>query len=608
MDKQKNSLQERKLQQENREAWNKTQAVKQKEEADSQPTDKLAGQFAEAAAGKRSDIQMEPARKPWSEDAAEPSKKEEALLRAALSAQLQQEYAKEANKEQEIEHTFSPEFKACIAELIANAGNADTAGKAEQESKNRIGLEKENQTKRNQSGESAKTFAFAQQNEKADGQENIIQLNELEAWRSTREAKKQAAARAQARMAGKLAARNQRRKKMLMQAASVLFLFGIGMFGARQVGLMGGAASSAAVSEARVGAEAGGKAFSSAPEQADKALKSAETGQDAGLQQAGRSSETGSVGTGAGADARGNDAGESEAAFSRRMAEADDKAPLAGTQNERAAGQQSQNETAVQAQAEGENSVGQGAPQADAAAPAAAAFRSEAPADTAEGTDKSTGETAGNNAAGAVMGANQNAETGAADGEKAAFADGNETEHAQIPNPIQEVSGTDAFAEKLGFSVPFSSENRSGIRYSIIGEEIAQINYYSERLQTDVTYRAAKTDKLLEEGTNKNSNAGESTAADADEAAAQQNEAVQVLSGVYANFDESRTETWLAQQAGESIPVTVRFQEDGSGTGTLASWQHGGITYTLWAGSAGKTAKSSFGEEAAALAGTKNRQ
>lgn len=126
---------------------------------------------------------------------------------------------------------------------------------------------------------------------------------------------------------------------------------------------------------------------------------------------------------------------------------------------------------------------------------------------------------------------------------------------AAVPNPIREVAGTAAFAEELDISMPAPETLGTEFSYSIISDTIAQVNYESKKLGSEVTYRAA------------DSEAGDTA-------------------GVYYTFDESspsqRSVLLEEPDVMRAQGITVTFTTDKEVTGALARWSYNGANYSLW--------------------------
>lgn len=135
-----------------------------------------------------------------------------------------------------------------------------------------------------------------------------------------------------------------------------------------------------------------------------------------------------------------------------------------------------------------------------------------------------------------------------------------ETARASIANPIQEVSGPEAFSETLGFSLTAEQGTQhTALQYSIISDEIAQIQYHCEALQSDVTLRAARGTEALTDGSQ--------------------------IAGVYYAFDEAREKQFAIEKDGQAVTASLQFVKTaapGEAAGALATWKAGELIYSLW--------------------------
>ena len=114
----------------------------------------------------------------------------------------------------------------------------------------------------------------------------------------------------------------------------------------------------------------------------------------------------------------------------------------------------------------------------------------------------------------------------------------------QIPNPVVEVDGADAFAA-LGLSLD-APDSAQQVCYSIISNELAQVQFALDG--RSYTYRGAKTKEDI--------------------------------SGVYETFDDSS----LALEAdgdGFCASITVKTIQKGAGGG-LATWSYDDAQYSLF--------------------------
>ena len=173
----------------------------------------------------------------------------------------------------------------------------------------------------------------------------------------------------------------------------------------------------------------------------------------------------------------------------------------------------------------------------------------------------------------------------------AAGASGSENT-VQLPNPITEVNGAEEFVKQLGFSLsvyPAAAE-RTDTAYSLISNETAQIRYYSATVDSQMVYRAEKKETLLAELPEQERKPGEAELGE---------DAWRLLSGIYDPFDESRTEFWTVkgENGAPDIPITVRIVESEGSSGALATWEKDGILYTLWAEDASRH-RNEVGKEA----------
>ena len=162
----------------------------------------------------------------------------------------------------------------------------------------------------------------------------------------------------------------------------------------------------------------------------------------------------------------------------------------------------------------------------------------------------------------------------------------------QLPNPIRKLSGPEEFAKQLGFSLsvyPAAAE-RTDTEYSLISNKTAQIHYYSETIDSKMVFRAEKKETLLAELPEQERKPGEAELGE---------DVWRTLSGIYYPFDESRTEFWTVKgENGEpDIPITVRIVESEESSGALATWEKDGVLYTLWAEDASRH-RNAVGKEA----------
>lgn len=119
---------------------------------------------------------------------------------------------------------------------------------------------------------------------------------------------------------------------------------------------------------------------------------------------------------------------------------------------------------------------------------------------------------------------------------------------AQIPNPVVEVDGPEAF-ESLGFSVD-APEGAENVRYSIIADQLAQVNF--TLAGREYTYRAADTEDDI--------------------------------TGVYETFD---TEELNIEADGEDWYASVNVRTiSGGQRGGVALFDYDPIRYSLYTGDA----------------------
>lgn len=522
--------------------------------------------------------------------------KQDTLLHAALLAQLEEEYGRDAAGMQEnavaLEHEFSPAFQARISSLIAQADEIAERGREAAPDETKKSADRILSLEELQEAAQAK--------EEKEREKKVISRDTLAARRKAREEQRQRAHEANERMAGALfdlpskkartakkrtdrsAGRSARRchARSLVQAASVLLLLGIFVFGAERAGFLRGQSEQSAVPmEAAAGKTNREAERAAEPNEAEAAQEPLALNAPA----AANASEA------AGAPYAAEN-GSAYSTFSERIAKERSAEPLPGT----AAGEESQPETAGNASA-------------DADAPALAKV---GPVSRSAGGDEAS-------AAAKTQAPESETGAGAAAyaGRSAAEPD---TKTVQLSNPIQEVSGTEAFKEQLGLIVPFGTAYRSDIRCSIIDGETAQIQYYSENLRSDVSYRAGKAKSFYDEAETKQGNAGTDTSsAGANGEVSDEVAAGRLLAGVYYAFDESLTEHWGAYWSGEAagvsdpanagngkstgyLGVTVCFPKAGNGDGALAVWQIDDTLYSLWVSDA-SYAPDAVGKEAVSL-------
>ena len=212
-----------------------------------------------------------------------------------------------------------------------------------------------------------------------------------------------------------------------------------------------------------------------------------------------------------------------------------------------------------------------------------------APSGTAGGTTAGTvpNEAAAGNVTKetAAAGNNQGQQSSAAD-------ETNAVGGVQLPNPIRKISGPEEFAKQLGFSLsvyPTAAE-RTDTEYSLISNKTAQICYYSETIDSKMVFRAEKKETLLADLPEQERKPGEAELGE---------DVWRMLSGIYYPFDESRTEFWTVKgENGEpDIPITVRIVESEESSGALATWEKDGVLYTLWAEDASRH-RNAVGKEA----------
>lgn len=109
--------------------------------------------------------------------------------------------------------------------------------------------------------------------------------------------------------------------------------------------------------------------------------------------------------------------------------------------------------------------------------------------------------------------------------------------------------------DKLGITIRLP-ENKNWIgnpTYRIIGETVAQVEYYDKLVKTHMTLRAGKMD-------------------------------IQTLSGIRYSFDDEREENWFARtEDGKNINIKVQYAIlDKEVKGVLVSWNYKELNYTLW--------------------------
>lgn len=151
--------------------------------------------------------------------------------------------------------------------------------------------------------------------------------------------------------------------------------------------------------------------------------------------------------------------------------------------------------------------------------------------------------------------------------------DGGNPDGAGISNPIRPVDSAEDFKEiGLTLKLPEDEERYTGISCSMIGEMIAQIQFYDEAAGSEAIARAGKTEN------------GD-------------------ISGIYYVFDDNLKKEYTAYtDDGTEIAITMQVTTENSDVhGVLASWRTGDILYTLWEDSA-RDNMDAAGETAVAIA------
>ena len=172
----------------------------------------------------------------------------------------------------------------------------------------------------------------------------------------------------------------------------------------------------------------------------------------------------------------------------------------------------------------------------------------------------------------------------------------------QLPNPIKEVKDPAEFETQLGFafSVYPEASEQTETQYSVIADKVAQISYFSEAIDSKMTYRAERKEDLLAELPEQEREPGEAELSE---------DAWRLLSGIYYPFNPRRTEFWTVRgkSGAPDIPVTVRIVQSPESNGALATWEKDGILYTLWAEDASRH-RNEVGREAKRLVELTNEQ
>lgn len=497
------------------------------------------------------------------------------LLKSALFQNLE-EILPNA-EEQETEPEFSEAFQSRIKALISETGNAE-----------RKAMEPA-------AGEEAKKV------EETGSEERISETEHRETSKAGAEleGRTQKAEEAMSRMAGKIipSPALSRHRKALVNAASILLVFGLGVFFLKGgIGLPGGAAGSAASGDAQMEMAAAAPEAETAPaaegpeNRMGNTLTKREVGSSAALAETEAETEPKTApipGPLAETNASPVPAALSDADSlePQALSGAESAAPAAGNPSEDSAASAAENGAEGIASVMGD--AGQNITSREAAV-----------REGRDGASTSSGE------AGTDTGRSQRTSSETAQPTEAAQqAETAQTRQmAQLPNPIAEVDSAAAFGEQLGFSMDVYSAARGeeSTRYSIISGELAQIDYESEVLQTEATYRGMKREVLLSEI---------SGAEEMDERSLA-DQAYQTLSGVYEVFDETKTENWagLDPKTGQEVTISVRFVKAGSdnaplGTdGALATWEQDGVMHSLWVRDAALH-PDAVGKEARNLAG-----
>lgn len=196
--------------------------------------------------------------------------------------------------------------------------------------------------------------------------------------------------------------------------------------------------------------------------------------------------------------------------------------------------------------------------------------------------DETTAETTGTVANGGAGLQETEAGTGTAGG-------------TQLPNPIKAVKDPAEFETQLGFafSVYPEAAEQTETQYSVIADQVAQISYFSEAIDSKMTYRAERKEDLLAELPEQEREPGEAELSE---------DAWRLLSGIYYPFNTRRTEFWTVRgkNGAPDIPITVRIVQSSESNGALATWEKDGILYTLWAEDASRH-RNEVGREAKRL-------
>lgn len=140
---------------------------------------------------------------------------------------------------------------------------------------------------------------------------------------------------------------------------------------------------------------------------------------------------------------------------------------------------------------------------------------------------------------------------------------------ASSANPIRDVGSKEDFVSALGIRLSEPYPVSGNVNYSVISDSIAQISYYSDNLETEVTLRGSSAGSGM---------------------------SPEELSGIYYEYDENSKriydETVQVNDSGRLVEtsITIEYALSGDGTkeGALVSWSADNCDYSLWAPSTDK--------------------
>ena len=133
----------------------------------------------------------------------------------------------------------------------------------------------------------------------------------------------------------------------------------------------------------------------------------------------------------------------------------------------------------------------------------------------------------------------------------------------------------------VGFSLTDGAlSGHQNRRYGVLDGKLAEIRYDSDALETEVTFRAARlSDASRYESAGASGSFGSGNGAGGRD-----------ISGVRASFDESKTQQMQVKTDDGIVLMYVRYtyattdtEDGGEKAGALALWRQSGIVYTLWA-------------------------